>query len=82
MPERQAMHHALEQSLRDMVATLPATPQAVVMVSGHWEAAQVGVMSAANPPMEYDYYNFPAESCEIQYPCPGHPELAQSTQIA
>ncbi len=78
MPERKAMHHALEQSLRDMVATLPVTPQAVVMVSGHWEAAQVGVMSAANPPMEYDYYNFPPHTYEVTYPAPGNPALAES----
>jgi aromatic ring-opening dioxygenase catalytic subunit (LigB family) len=78
MPERKAIHHALEQSLRDMVATLPVTPQAVVMVSGHWEAAQVGVMSAANPPMEYDYYNFPPHTYEVTYPAPGNPALAES----
>jgi len=33
-------------------------------------------MTAAHPPMLYDYYGFPPESYEITWPAPGAPELA------
>jgi aromatic ring-opening dioxygenase catalytic subunit (LigB family) len=33
-------------------------------------------MSAANPPILYDYYGFPPESYQITWPAPGQPALA------
>ncbi len=53
-----------------------ATPAAIVVVSAHWEADYPLVTSGATPPLIYDYYGFPEESYHIQYPAPGHPELA------
>jgi aromatic ring-opening dioxygenase catalytic subunit (LigB family) len=51
-------------------------PRAVLAVSAHWEERVPTVMSAAHPPMLYDYYGFPPASYEIQWPAPGAPELA------
>ncbi|MDE4140125.1 MULTISPECIES: DODA-type extradiol aromatic ring-opening family dioxygenase [Rhodobacterales] len=69
--------------LADALARMPQEigrrPSAVLMISGHWEKDTFAVMSAAKPPMVYDYYNFPPETYEIQYPAPGAPELAQHT---
>jgi aromatic ring-opening dioxygenase catalytic subunit (LigB family) len=50
----------LEQSLQALPSTLPERPQAVLMVSGHWEAPQFRVMASAQPGMVYDYSGFPA----------------------
>lgn len=51
-------------------------PAAVLVISAHWEEAVPTTMSAPRPPMLYDYYNFPPESYEVQWPAPGAPELA------
>jgi aromatic ring-opening dioxygenase catalytic subunit (LigB family) len=59
------------------VARVPKTPpKALLMVSAHWEAPVPTVMSAAYPPMLYDYYGFPPESYRITWPAPGHPGVA------
>jgi len=51
-------------------------PKAILVVSAHWEEAGPTVMSAAKPPMLYDYYGFPPESYQITWPAPGDPKLA------
>jgi aromatic ring-opening dioxygenase catalytic subunit (LigB family) len=51
-------------------------PRAVLCVSAHWEERVPTVMTAAAPPMFYDYYGFPPESYTITWPAPGAPELA------
>lgn len=66
----------LEQSLVDMRAELDGAPQAVLMVSGHWEERGFAVSSGANPGMVYDYYGFPEYLYHIKYGAPGSPELA------
>ncbi|MGB1092485.1 MAG: DODA-type extradiol aromatic ring-opening family dioxygenase, partial [Oceanobacter sp.] len=40
------------------------------------------ITAAANPDLIYDYYGFPPESYQIQYPAPGEPELAGKVQQA
>src|SRR5690606_7776586 len=72
-PDAWASLLAYLQALPD---TLPAPPRAVVIVSAHWEESRPTVMSAARPPMLYDYYGFPPESYTIQWPAPGEPALA------
>lgn len=52
-------------------------PAAIVVISAHYETSgAVRVGGAARPKMLYDYGGFPRESYSIQYPAPGHPELA------
>lgn len=53
-----------------------AKPSAIVVISAHWEEGLPTITATAKPTLIYDYYGFPAESYEIQYPCPGAPELA------
>ncbi len=57
-------------------------PKKIILVSAHWEAEICRITGSFNPGLLYDYYGFPPESYDIQYPCSGHPELAQSLQIA
>ena len=57
-------------------ARLPARPKAVLVITGHWEAAQFSVSTSAHPPMDYDYYGFPPHTYSLQYPAPGSPALA------
>lgn len=51
-------------------------PDAVLVVSAHWEKANPTIQSAQHPDMLYDYSGFPPESYKITYPAPGHPKLA------
>ncbi len=77
LPEWRAEFAPLERSLREMPAQLPEAPRALLVVSGHWESDDFAVMSAAKPPMVYDYHGFPPETYEITYPAPGAPDLAR-----
>jgi aromatic ring-opening dioxygenase catalytic subunit (LigB family) len=61
---------------RALPARLPAKPKAVLVITGHWEAAEFSVSTSAKPPMDYDYSGFPPHTYQLQYPAPGSPELA------
>jgi aromatic ring-opening dioxygenase catalytic subunit (LigB family) len=65
----------LEASLGE-IARAVGKPRAVLVVSGHWEAAQPTVQSGAAPGMLYDYSGFPAHTYSIRYASPGSPEVA------
>jgi aromatic ring-opening dioxygenase catalytic subunit (LigB family) len=51
--------------------------KAILVASAHWETEAPAVTVAANPPLLYDYYGFPPETYEIEWPAPGDPDLAQ-----
>jgi aromatic ring-opening dioxygenase catalytic subunit (LigB family) len=63
----------MRQTLR---MTPPARPAAILTISAHWEAPTPTLMTSPRPPMLYDYYGFPPETYEVQWPAPGAPALA------
>lgn len=68
------------QAMVDFMTALPnrlSRPEAILVVSAHWEEESATLTGAANPPMLYDYYGFPPAAYEITYPAPGHPALAE-----
>jgi len=65
-----------EREFRALPQRLPAKPQAVLVITGHWEAREFTVSTAAHPPMVYDYGGFPAHTYQIRYPAQGSPALA------
>ncbi len=70
------MYAGLQRWLTTLPSTLPAGVKALLVVSAHWEAPTPTVMTAAKPPMLYDYSGFPPETYTIRWPAPGAPELA------
>jgi aromatic ring-opening dioxygenase catalytic subunit (LigB family) len=70
----------LDGYLRSLVSDLPERPRALLVVSAHWEARVVTLMSGAQPPMLYDYGGFPPESYQLRWPAPGAPELAEKAR--
>jgi len=66
--------------LKSLAATLAVTPKAIVVISGHWEESEFTVAGGPHPPLIYDYYGFPPETYELQYPAPGSPQLAQAVR--
>lgn len=69
-------YRVLEASLQQTARELGARPRAILVVSGHWEAAEFTVMSSPNPGMVYDYSGFPAHTYAVRYAAPGSPVLA------
>jgi 4,5-DOPA dioxygenase extradiol len=68
-------HQNLIDFCREITLTL-ARPNAILVISAHWEADQPTITSGVFPSLLYDYYGFPKESYEIKYPVPGSPKLA------
>jgi aromatic ring-opening dioxygenase catalytic subunit (LigB family) len=52
-------------------------PEAILVISAHWEESAATLLGAEAPAMFYDYYGFPDEAYAITYPAPGSPALAE-----
>ena len=67
------------KAMLDFMTMLPTQlkkPDAILVISAHWEESAATLMGAESPSMFYDYYGFPEEAYSITYPAPGSPELA------
>ena len=70
----------LAKYLRELPQIASTPPSALLVVSAHWEERVPTVMTAARPPMFYDYYGFPEAAYHIEWPAPGAPQLATRTR--
>ncbi|WP_345936932.1 MULTISPECIES: DODA-type extradiol aromatic ring-opening family dioxygenase [Tistrella] len=62
--------------LRGLLASLPARPTAIIVVSAHWMTDDFAVTGGTAPGLLFDYYGFPPHTYELRYPAPGAPDLA------
>lgn len=74
--EARLAHRRLEESLGELPRQLPEKPQAILVVSGHWEEREFAVMAGAAPGMIYDFGGFPEELYHVRYSAPGSPAVA------
>jgi aromatic ring-opening dioxygenase catalytic subunit (LigB family) len=70
----------LEAYLGGIIPNLPSQPQAIVVISAHWEEKTPTVSICPSPPMLFDYYGFPEKMYHLSYPAPGAPNLGRQIQ--
>lgn len=68
-------HQEMVSCLENMASRI-VKPDAILVVSAHWEQPYPTITSGQSPSLIYDYYGFPEASYQIEYPCAGAPSLA------
>jgi 4,5-DOPA dioxygenase extradiol len=72
----EASHQAMMAFMRRLPSRL-RKPDAILVISAHWEERVATLLDAQTPALFYDYYGFPDKAYEITYPAPGSPALAE-----
>ncbi len=77
MPLLHDPEHAALTAFLQAVPDRLGTPEAILVISAHWEMPAPHVTAGTAPELIYDYGGFPPEAYEISYPAPGEPGLAR-----
>ncbi|MFC1664175.1 DODA-type extradiol aromatic ring-opening family dioxygenase [Pseudomonadota bacterium] len=68
-------HQRMVDFLKEITPSL-GRPTSILLISAHWEEDQATITSGKSPQLIYDYFGFPEESYNIEYPAIGNSVLA------
>jgi aromatic ring-opening dioxygenase catalytic subunit (LigB family) len=71
------MWRSMQAYLAGLIESLPERPKAILLVSGHWEEADVTVHVGDGQPLMYDYYGFPEHTYRLRWDASGAPDVAR-----
>ncbi|MHA2072265.1 MAG: 4,5-DOPA-extradiol-dioxygenase [Candidatus Thorarchaeota archaeon] len=63
----------------NLAAQIPR-PKAILCISAHWVSRGTFAATTSRPETIYDFYGFPEELYNMDYPAPGAPDIAQRIQ--
>ena len=70
---------AMGDHLRGLASEVGSRPEAVLVISGHWETDLPTVLAVPEHTLLYDYYGFPEHTYRLTYPAKGAPDVAART---
>lgn len=68
-------HAELVEFLKKLSKSYPK-PEAIVVISAHWEEKTISITGASQPGLIYDYFGFPEQAYNIHYLASGSPDIA------
>jgi len=69
-PDEPTRWVAMEAYLKSVPSLLPRKPDALLVISAHWEMQKPTVLMKQNPGLLFDYYGFPDYTYKLTYPAP------------
>ena len=67
----------MDRRARRLVSADLPRPNAILMISAHWEEAPLALGAIETVPLVYDFWGFPEHYYQVRYAGPGAPELAE-----
>jgi aromatic ring-opening dioxygenase catalytic subunit (LigB family) len=74
-PDMPTLWNAMATYLCSLLQLAGTRPQALLVISAHWECPKPTVLSSAQPPLLFDYYGFPEHTYRLSWPAPGATHL-------
>ncbi|MGK2848480.1 MAG: DODA-type extradiol aromatic ring-opening family dioxygenase [Minisyncoccota bacterium] len=69
-------HHAMVEFMKSLPSKI-RKPDAILVISAHWEERKVTLLGAEHPTLLFDYYGFPPETYTLTYPAPNDTTLVK-----